>query len=178
MSTPASTPKRSTGRWHRRGLARRLAGEPEQLRPVPSSPFLGAGAMPSAAAAALRVPGFVVVEVHTWSSCERDFPPLPSPPAALPRRPIPWARPGLGVSTAMLRLSCRRSTCGAAERPDNRSFRFAAADQLSSFSRPQRENLQVAVCASKAVVQPQQGPELTPPVGSCDEPGRRTPSST
>ncbi|XP_037485148.1 uncharacterized protein LOC119363883 [Triticum dicoccoides] len=49
-------PKRSTGRWHRRGLARRSAGEPKQLCTVSSSPFLGAGAMPPAAAVVLRMP--------------------------------------------------------------------------------------------------------------------------
>uniref|UniRef100_A0A8R7JZW9 Uncharacterized protein n=1 Tax=Triticum urartu TaxID=4572 RepID=A0A8R7JZW9_TRIUA len=117
MSTPASTLKRSTGRWHRRGLARRLAGEPEQLRPVPSSPFLGAGAMPSAAAAALRVPGFVVVEVHTWSSCERDFSPLPSPQLLHPRSFDPNGAPWSWACRRRMLVVCRRSTCGARRGP-------------------------------------------------------------
>ncbi|XP_044364579.1 calcium-transporting ATPase 3, plasma membrane-type isoform X1 [Triticum aestivum] len=85
-----------------------------------------------------------------------------SPPAALPCRRTPWARPGLGVSTATPRRPCRRNPCGAAktERPDRRGFRFAAAGQLSSSSPPQREKLQVAASASKAAVQLQNGLSL------------------
>ncbi|KAF7043817.1 hypothetical protein CFC21_053128 [Triticum aestivum] len=85
-----------------------------------------------------------------------------SPPAALPCRRTPWARPGLGVSTATPRRPCRRNPCGAAktERPDRRGFRFAAAGQLSSSSPPQREKLQVAAAASKAAVQLQNGLSL------------------
>ena len=72
----------------------------------------------------------VVVEVHACSSCERDLLPLLSPPAALPHRLIPWARPGLDVSTTMLHRPCRRNPRSAVERPENCSFRFAAANQL------------------------------------------------
>ncbi|KAM3294001.1 hypothetical protein ACQJBY_037102 [Aegilops geniculata] len=85
-----------------------------------------------------------------------------SPPAALPCRRTPWARPGLGPSTATPRRPCRRNPCGASktERPDRRGFRFAAAGQLSRSSPPHREKLQVAASASKAAVQLQNGLSL------------------